>query len=436
MSILDWGKRVFSVGDTGAVNGWLSFLGGRNSTGKSVTVDSALTVAAAFACVRLLSESAGILPVGVYRKAKDGGREPVDNHPAYRLVYFGPNPDVTAAEYWEAVVANLATDGNSYALKIGPPDAPTSLEPIPYSAMQVSRYPSTHELRYRFTWRGRSFDVGPERIVHFRGFGKGGDQGVSVITYGANTLGIAMAADDTAGRQFKSGTSKAGFIQTDKVLTEPQRKQFGDSLEKFQSSDDADKLMLLEGGFKFEATGINPNDLQLLTARGFSVEQVCSLFRVPPFMIGHTEKTTSWGTGLEQQVIGFLTFALLPYLRKIEARLNHSLLSAADQASGLFFRFNVEALLRADSAARATLYASALQNGWMNRDGVRAKEELGTISGGDQYTVQSNLIPLDKLGQAVAGGGNQGQQVRQLLRDFLGLKDEQIPDPLKLPERE
>lgn len=428
MSIL---SRWFGIGDAEGAKaaGWFTFIGGRNSAGKTVTVDSALTVAAAFACVRLLSESAGILPVGVYRRTADGGREAVTDHPAHRLVHDGPNPDMTSAEYWEAVVANMATAGNSYALKIEDGGKPSSLEWIAPHDMQVSRYPSTHELRYQFSWHGRTFDVGPERVIHFRGFGKGGDRGLSVIQYGANTLGIAMAADDTAGRQFKSSTSKAGFIQTDKILTEPQRVQFGKSLTSFQDSEESDKMMLLEGGFKFEATGINPNDLQLLTARGFSVEQVCSMFRVPPFMIGHTEKTTSWGTGLEQQVIGFLTFALLPYLRKIESRANLSLLSAGDRAAGLYVKFNIEALLRADSTARMAFYSAAAQNGIMNRDEIRDKEELPRVPGGAQFTVQSNLVPLDRLGEMVTSGGSQAQQVRQLVRDFLGIKDDPPAPP-------
>lgn len=424
MSVIsDWlGKRIRLT--DGAF--FASFFGGRNSTGKYVTTDSALTVAAAFACVRLLSESAGILPVGVYRRTADGGREQVKDNPAHGLVHDGPNPELTSAEYWESVVAQMATDGNAYALKIANGGRVVSLEPIEPRDMMVSRYPATHELRYQFTWRGRTFDVGSERIVHFRGFGKGGDKGLSVIRYGANTLGIAMAADDTAGHQFRSGSSKAGFIQTDKTLNDIQRKQFQDSVQKFKDSDDADKLMLLEGGFKFEATGINPNDLQLLTARGFSIEQVCSMFRVPPFMIGHTEKTTSWGTGLEQQVIGFLTFALLPYLRKIESKLDVALLTPADRLAGLYCKFNIEALLRADSAARMLFYAHAAQNGIYNRNEIRGMEERGRIPGGDQFTVQSNLVPLDRLGEVLAGGGQSGEQLRQALRNFLA-------DPASLP---
>jgi phage portal protein BeeE len=401
MSVLSGFRRVFGLKDGEA---WASYFGSRNSTGKVVTTDSAMTVAAAFACVRLLSESAGILPMGVYKTAKDGGREAVRDHPAYRLIHDGPNPDLTAAEYWESVVAQMATDGNSFALKIGSGEKVTSLEPILPVDMQVSRYPSTHELRYQFSWRGKAYDVSSDRIIHYRGFGKGGDVGLSVIRYGANTLGIAMAADDTAGRQFKKGTNSSGFIQTDKVLSEPQRVQFNKSLSTYADSDDPNKLMLLEGGF--------------------SVEQVCSMFRVPPFMIGHTEKTTSWGTGLEQQVIGFLTFALLPYLRKIESRANVALLSANDRAEGLYCKFNIEALLRADSAARMAFYAAAAQNGIMSRNEIRSKEELPRVDGGDQVTVQSNLVPLDRLGEMVTGGGANPASVKQALRAWLD-----IPDP-------
>ncbi len=423
MSIISYARKLVGIQDSA---GWFSWFGGSTSTGKTVTTDTAMTVAVAFGCIRLLSESGGMLPAGIYRKLASGGREAVLDHPAYALVHTAPSPDMTAVEFWEAVIANMATEGNAFALKIIYAGRVTSLELLDPRTVSVSRYPSTHELRYRFTWRGKAFDVGQERVLHFRGFGKGGDVGVSVIRYGANTIGIAMAADDTAGKQFRSSASKAGFIQTDKVLTEPQREQFGKSLDKFQTSDHADKLMLLEGGFKFEATGINPNDLQLLMARGYSGEQVCSLFRVPPDMVMYTKNSTGWGTGLEQQVIRFLTFSLSPYLKKIEARVDAFLLSDVDRAAGLYFRFNLDALLRADSAARALFYASALQNGWMNRNGVRAKEEEAAIPGGDVYTVQSNLVPLDRLGELLdKGGGADANAVKQALRRWLELDSEQ-----------
>jgi HK97 family phage portal protein len=114
-------------------------------------------------------------------------------------------------------------------------------------------------------------------------------------------------------------------------------------------------------------------------------------------MVGHTEKSTSWGSGLEQQGQAFATYTLKPYLDRIEAAIHKKLIPPKDQMIYLA-EFNLDGLLRADSEARARHYASALQNGHMSRDEVRAKENMGKIPGGDIYTVQANLLPLDKIG--------------------------------------
>lgn len=135
----------------------------------------------------------------------------------------------------------------------------------------------------------------------------------------------------------------------------------------------------------------------MLENRAFNVEDICRWFRVPPFMVGHTEKSTSWGSGLEQQGQGFATYTLRPYLARIESAIQKKLIPLADRKLYLA-EFNLDGLLRADSAGRAAHYSTALQNGWMNRDQVRAKENMGKIPGGDVYTVQSNLLPLDKIG--------------------------------------
>lgn len=115
-------------------------------------------------------------------------------------------------------------------------------------------------------------------------------------------------------------------------------------------------------------------------------------------MVGHTETSTSWGTGIEQQMIGFLQFTLRPWLTRIEQHINSCLLTPVEQTR-YYAEFNIEGLLRGDSTARKEFYASALQNGWMNRNQVAAMENQPSLEGGDIYTVQSNLIPIDQLGK-------------------------------------
>ena len=157
-------------------------------------------------------------------------------------------------------------------------------------------------------------------------------------------------------------------------------------------------IPVLEGGYKLTGWSMNPADAQMLENRSFNVEDICRWFRVPPFMVGHTEKSTSWGSGLEQQGQGFATYTLRPYLSRIESAIQKKLIPAKDRKLYLA-EFNLDGLLRADSAGRARHYSTALQNAWMNRNEVRAKENMGKISGGEIYTVQSNLLPLDQVGQ-------------------------------------
>lgn len=150
-----------------------------------------------------------------------------------------------------------------------------------------------------------------------------------------------------------------------------------------------------------QALTMDPEDAQLIETRGFNVDQVCRIFRVPPFMVGHTQNSTSWGTGLEQQQIGFLTFAMRPYLVRIEQSIRKQLLKPSERSS-FYAEFVIEGLMRADSSGRAALYTSAGQNGWMTRNEMRRRENLPPIEGGDTLTVQSNLVPLDQLGKQPA----------------------------------
>lgn len=144
----------------------------------------------------------------------------------------------------------------------------------------------------------------------------------------------------------------------------------------------------------YQGITLNPEDAQMLESRSFSIEEICRWFRVPPFMVGHTTKQSSWASSVEGMNLLFLTNTLRPMLVNIEQEISRCLLNGDED---LFAEFSVEGLLRADSAGRAAYYTTALQNGWMSRNDVRRLENLPPIEGGDIYTVQLNLTPLEDL---------------------------------------
>lgn len=115
-------------------------------------------------------------------------------------------------------------------------------------------------------------------------------------------------------------------------------------------------------------------------------------------MVGHTENSTSWGTGLEQQTLGFVKFSLRRRLKRIEQAVEKQLLTARDRAEGISLEFNLEGLLRGDSAGRAGFYQSGLTNGWMTINEVRRLENMPPVAGGDVPRMQSQNVPITSAG--------------------------------------
>jgi len=142
---------------------------------------------------------------------------------------------------------------------------------------------------------------------------------------------------------------------------------------------------------------ITSEDAQTLESRGFQVSDICRIFGVPPHMIGETDKTTSWGTGIEQQTIGFLKFSLDKDLSRIEGELNRKLFKGP-----YYCEFNRDALNALDAKTQAELFASAVQNAGMTPNEIRRKRNLPDAEGGDQLFIQSATIPITKAGQSIA----------------------------------
>jgi HK97 family phage portal protein len=398
-SFKQWLGRKFGLTDAAP---WQGFYGSPSAAGKSVTDASTLQLDAAWACIRASSEAVGNLPFTLYEKAPDGSRKPTDHAVAGLLE--NPNADQTAAEFWSAVVAWLLARGNSYATieRIG--GRVVALNLIPADIVTVVR-DAEWNLRYRFTHRNEAFDVGPEDVLHIRGFGFGGDMGLSPIAYGAQFLGAAMAADETAGKVLSNGLMPSGIFTTEGELTDEQREQMQQHLDRYRSSSNAGKAMLLEAGIKWETISLDPEAMQMLQSRRFSVEQICRLFGVPPIVVGHAaEGTTAWGSGIESTYLQWLAVGLDPIMTRIEKRVVKQLLSPGERGRYVadFARGD---LIRTDSAARAAYLSTLTQNGLMTRNEGRRLLNLPPKPGGDDLTVQTALSPLQILGR-ITGGQN------------------------------
>ena len=377
----------------------IRFAGG-NYAGKAVTPNSALSLSAAWSAVRLNARTIGSCGRKMYRRDDTLVRVAAEDHPLHRVLAISPNSDQTPMEFWEGQVTALNLRGNAYARIARRGDGQVvALWPLNPDAVSVFRTPSG-ERRYRIAGKE---DLAERDVFHLRGFGAGGDLGLSPIAYGRQTISTALAAEEVAGTTFASGLQVAGFVElaTGTKLTPEQRNDLVALFDKFAGSSRSGKVMPLDPGMKFVPLKMSLADAQLLETRRFSVEEICRWFGVFPILIGHAAQgQTMWGSGIEQIVLAWLTLGLGTELERIEQAIEKQLILPTEQGR-FYVQHNVESLLRADSAARAALYGALGQNGVASRNYMRAKENMEPYAGegGDMLTVQSNLIPLDQLGK-------------------------------------
>ncbi|MCW7545427.1 phage portal protein [Aurantimonas litoralis] len=375
----------------------------RGDAGEVVNDHTALSLSAVWACRNLLCGTVASLPLMVYRTREDGAREVARNHPLYRILHDSPNFEQTAVDFLDFLCSSIELRGNSYARVRREGARIVSLVPIPPDRMAARRLPSG-ALEYRWTDdRGRQFTEAETNILHVRGPGGDSISGMSTLQFGRNAFSLATATDRAAASMFRNGLRPSVVLKFKNWLTKEQRDLTETRLaEKYLGAVNAGRPFILEGDTDLSTVSLSAEDAQMLESRSFSVEEICRFFGVPPFMIGHTEKSTSWGTGLEQQTLGFLKFSLRHRLKRIEQAFEKQLLTPADRAAGIIIEFNIEGLLRADSKGRAEFYREMTQMGAMTINEVRSRENLPPVEGGDVPRMQSQNVPITDAGQAPA----------------------------------
>lgn len=410
-SIIDWVGRSLSGGAAGI---WAQTIGSTAANGKTVTVNKAMRLAACWACVRLISETIATLPLGLYRRLPDGGREVAGDNDLHWILNTTPNSRMTAVQFWEAVVASMLLRGNAFVEIIRISGRIVALEFLLPNRMDLD-VGDNGEIIYRYREKnGQLRDIARSNMMHIPAFSLDGQVGLSPIAYGADVFGSAMSAEDVASSTFKNGMHQTVAFEVDALMNKQQRDEFRDYVQRISGAMNAGKSPVLEKGVSAKVIGINPIDAQLLESREYSAEDICRFFLVDPTLVGYSDKASNWGTGLEQKLLRFITFTLRSYLRRIEESIVRSLLSPV-QRRQFYPEFAIEGLLRADSAGRATLYSGMVQNGIWTRDECRVKENLPKMGGNaGVLTVQTNLSPIDKLGQ-----GDDGQAARAALQSWL-----------------
>lgn len=376
-------QRSISLADPGAVS---LFSGMPSLSGVSVTETSAMGLSAVYACVQLLSGTIATLPMRTVLTKPDGGTErstsflddPADpgdpKNPGHPADPGSPN----AFEWAEDLMLSLLLRGNYFALKIrGGAGQLLALQAIPPSCVGIDVKNGRKVYRVQLD-NGGTKDLTDYDILHIRGMSLDGIRGVSPITIARQSLGTAIAGERSAARLFSNGALMSAIVTPTEMLSPEDQEKTRDALSRMVGGEsNAGSIVVLNKGFNISQWSVDPVDAQFLESRKFSVAEIARWFRVPPHMVGDVERSTSWGSGLEEQVLGFQRFVLQPWTSRIEAALSRLL------SPGLKVEFDYRQLIAGSPADEIDLLIAQAGGPFRTVNEVRAIQNLPPIEGGD-----------------------------------------------------
>lgn len=376
----------------------------------NIGIDSALQVSTVWACVALLVENLASLPIMVYTGSGDN-RVKDKSSRFYAIMHDSPNKRHTAFEFWEFMFLNLVLRGNCYA-RVDRDSKGEVIALWPLAADQIEVIVGGDgSLMYVYYYENNGIVYTENDILHIKGMGNG-IIGMSPLDYMRSTVDLAINAQDHTKRTFKKDGRRPGVLMIDRVLTPDQRvavkKNFGDI-----ATGNAGELYLLEAEMKFVPLGMSPADIQLLETRKFTVQDLCRWFGVPSVLVNDTGETSSLGSSVQQIIELFYKLKMRPMLKRFEQAVHKRVLTPVQRSRGVVIEFNLDALLRSSLKDRMEIHAKSVQNGIFTRNECRKKENMPELDGGDMLTAQSNLMPLDKLGQQTTNGSVPPETVEQ-----------------------
>lgn len=364
--------------------GW----GAPNSgTGLHISPEGAMRIGAAYRGVQIIAGAIAGLPLKAYRtrdKAEFLGSVLDRNEP------------YTKYELLEMTVAHMVLWGNAYWYKVrdarGTITALIPLHPSRLSVDVIDEQAIGFDFVYTIDGKGPFTRY---EITHIPALSLDGIEGIGPITHARETFAIAVAGERAAAKLYGGGMMMSGIITTDQALNQ----ESADNLKarwraKMGGVDNAHEVAVMDRGAKFQQLTMPPADAQFLDSRKFQVTEIARLLGLPGWTLNDQEKTTSWGTGMEQQFTTMVVLNFRNYMHRIEQRATRDLLPRT-----AYSEFNAEGLLRGDSTARAAFYSSGIVNGWMTPNEVRARENLPPVPWGDEP-----YLPHNTPAESQAGG--------------------------------
>jgi len=361
----------------------LGSIGGTSEAGPVVNESTAMNFSAVYACVSLLAGTIASLPFEVFKEDKDGSGEIDTSHPAHNIINRTPNDVMTAYVFWEAMGSELFLNGNGYGVIARHPNGnPRDCYWLPQKTVNPFFNPDRTRIWYRVNIGATQPVFDQDDILHFPCIGWDGLKGRSPISCSQQSVGLGLAGEKFNSRYFTNAITSNIHIGYPKALTTEAEKSLKDYLMERQTGENSRSPLITTNDAKVTSLQMNADDAQMMASRVFQIEDICRFYGVPLHLVSSTEKSTSWGTGIEQQTIGFVMFSLRKRLKMIEQEVNRKLI----RTPGYYCKFNLSGLLRGDAAARGAYYN--IMRGGNQLPGIMTTNEIRKVEG---------LKPLDDL---------------------------------------
>lgn len=364
------------------------FGGAPSAAGVTVTPESSLRCAAVYASVKVLAESVAQLPLHLYRRTEDGGKERATDHPLAELLNGMANEWTDAADFRLAMQTALCLHGNAFAFINRRGGQIVELIHIPNRAVAVLTDDLTLEPSYRISTQGGVRDYPFTDILHMKTLGTEPNVGLSPVMQARDAIGLAMAMENHAGKIFAQGARPSGVFKYAKTLGPDAMQRLRESFNSSHAGgDNSGRTLILEDGMDFAPLQFTAVDMQFLELRRHQIAEIARVFRIPLHLLQELERTThSNAEAMGQQ---FLSLTLLPWLKIWESGIRRALLTPEERQE-YFAEFLTDELARADLAARFTAYAQAVTNGLLSPNEIRAAENRAPYAGGDQFRLPLN----------------------------------------------
>lgn len=367
------------------------FIGTKTEAGAKVNHNTSYKIAAFWCGVNTIANSVAMLPKRIYQEM-DNSKNPVQ-HPANFIIHNEPNPWMSANDFWIALIqmaivrgdgfAGIVRDGNGF---------PVALELWQFD--DVSIFADQNGIYYKNRQYGGKIFLADE-VFHITGFGFNGIRGRGVVSYAADNMGMALAADEFAANTYNDRGISYSVIETEKSVKDVGKRNIRKLIKQDLQEVGAHKVAVLDEGMKHKSIALKPQESQFIEAKATGVEDIARWLNIPLHKL-HTKGEGGYNF-LVQMSIEYLQSAVMPWGQKIKEETQRKLLTRAEKESGYYCFVNYRKLLEADPKSRAEYYKTMVFIKSMVPNEVRAMEDLNPIADGDQPLQMANMLTPEQI---------------------------------------